>query len=153
MDDDDYYSDQYLRQTAAYYRSTQADVVGRQAAYYYFEGSDVVMSREGITKRNFALMVAKGHISGATLSGRKDRQIPMFSSTQRNSADRQWVERVIYQNYRVFSAGGTEMIVHRDADERNHTWQLQGNVDFMQGFTEISAGNVYRWLNRFEPEA
>jgi len=152
MDDDDYYSDTYLRQTAAYYRSTQADVVGRQATYYYFAGDDAVMSRTANDKRNFAMMNAKGHISGATLSGRKGVQVPRFSDTERNSADRQWVERVIHQDHRVFSAGGTEMIVHRDAKETNHTWQILGDAKFMDGFAPRIQGNITRLLRHNRPK-
>lgn len=129
MDDDDYYSQRYLADTVMYYRSTQADVVGRQSGFFYFDGKGETLSRDFVGGRNFAILSMGEAISGATLSADMRWKGDMFSTRHRSHADADWVARVNRRDNRVFSAGFTEMVVYRDAVDENHTWRMNANVD------------------------
>lgn len=139
LDDDDYYSRHYFEETAIYYRSSQADVVGRQSVYYYFAREDEFRSREVFVSRCFRLMDRNDHISGATLSGRRSDMVPKFSQRDRNSCDSNWVQSVLNGDVRAFSADCTSMLVYRDADDDKHTWKLSAIPDFVDAFLPRSA--------------
>ncbi|WP_244430374.1 glycosyltransferase family A protein [Roseivivax halodurans] len=125
LDDDDFYGRTYLEEAVYYYRSTQADVVGRQSVYFYFSGNGVTYSREEVAQRCGCILAKEhGHIAGATLSADTASYIVPFSHKDRNSADSNWVANHRDQGYRIYSADCTSMIVYRDSDESTHTWKI-----------------------------
>ncbi len=133
MDDDDTYSSTYIEETAQYYLSTQADIVGRQASYFYFGDENLTRFRSIVFSRSLKILT-KGHISGATLSADKTRITERFSTKDRNSADSNWITRCIQNGARTFSADGSSIIVYRNSDESKHTWKIgqvgDGKIDF-----------------------
>lgn len=143
MDDDDFYSDEYLEDLQYYYRSTQADSVGRQSLYFYFAGSDETRHRAEMSSRCF-MMMDQGFLSGATLSGDKRHLTIPFSHMDRNSADSNWVTELHEADKRIFSADSTGMVVYRDTNEENHTWKMGGGAARLK---PCSSGNIFK---RFE---
>ncbi len=138
LDDDDYYSRHYFEETAIYYRSSQADVVGRQAVYYYLSGEGAYKSREIIGARCYALLSDAPRLAGATLSGDARRGIVPFSQRDRNSCDTNWVHNVASSGGRIFSADCTGMVAYRDADDNKHTWKFSGIPVFVNSFVTRS---------------
>ena len=143
MDDDDFYSDRYLADTMAYYRSAQADVVGRQSAYFYFDGKQETISREFVSHRNYTLVSGQDHISGATLSAAMNWNGALFSTRDRNNADSNWVVRSIQDGARMFSGGFTDMVVYRDAVEANHTWRMSGIANLEERYALRADYNIF----------
>ncbi|WP_171239801.1 glycosyltransferase family A protein [Ruegeria sp. HKCCA5491] len=125
MDDDDFYSATYIEETVAYFRSTQSEVVGRQSAYFYFDGEGQTFARSIVFDRCFRLQSMRGHVSGATLSADKARVSSRFSMKYRNSNDSEWIGGLIKAGVRVFSGDSTSMVVYRDADVKKHTWMAK----------------------------
>ena len=148
IDDDDFYSDRYISDTVAYYRSSQADIVGRQSGYFYFSGQDVTISREFVGDRNFCLLGKGAFVSGATLSASKLWAGSLFSVRDRNQADSNWVSRVAQENGRIFSAGYTEMVVYRDAIEDNHTWRMSPDLASNDRYLIRANGNMFQILEK-----
>jgi len=134
LDDDDYYSRHYFEETATYYRSSQADVVGRQAVYYHITGAGVFCSQENVVNRCFRLLATDEHMSGATLSARNGDEITRFSPRDRNACDANWVRKVLGGGLRTFSADCTAMIVYRDADDDKHTWKFSAIQNYVNSF-------------------
>ncbi|WP_191090248.1 glycosyltransferase family A protein [Histidinibacterium aquaticum] len=142
LDDDDFYSTTYLEETVYYYRSAQADVVGRRSVYFYFAGEDATYSREKFAERCGSLMTT-GSLAGAALSmDRRSKEVP-FSVMDRNSADTHWLLQLHHKEIRVYSADCTSMIVYRSADETTHSWRLSADSKKMEQFRRRTTGNIF----------
>ena len=150
MDDDDYYSETYLEETAYYYRSTQADSVGRQSVFFYFDGNRVTSSREKVRGRTQQLLrvAPKIHVAGATLSARASQTLPLFSLSERNSCDSNWIQRMVRDGWRIFGGDGTSMIVYRAPDESSHTWKLSTANQAAGGWSDITQSNLFDRIER-----
>ena len=141
MDDDDFYDRHYIRETAHYYRSSQADIVGRRSIYFYFLGPDETKAREALVRHTF--MVTKGgHISGASLSATTSSDIGEFSVLDRNSADTNWISKNHDLQKVIFSADSTSLIVFRDIDDSSHTWKIGDVAEFSERFETLKSGHL-----------
>lgn len=151
MDDDDYYSKFYNEELANIYRATQADIVGRQAIYFYMSGMSRSYARLLLEGRLMQRLL-KDHwaISGATLSGRTDRAVPPFSQVLRNAADSAWVKEARRRGLDMFSFDATSMVVYRDADPATHTWIHAPTAD-PKDFRPFCAGNIHAIFERSAP--
>ena len=141
MDDDDFYSCTYLEETVNYYHSTQADLVGRSSTFFYFSGWDETHGRFNIAMKNNQFL-ASGHVSGATLTGDSQFQKTPFSFKDRNSADSNWITRVINSGHCMFCGDSTSLVVFRSKDESKHTWAMSHSAAIMNRFSYFSAGSV-----------
>ena len=148
MDDDDFYSDRYLADTVTYYRSTQADIVGRQAAFFYFSGPQETVVRSFVNARSFALVNEGDTIAGATLSATVDWTGPLFSTRYRNTADAQWVIASRHSGARMFSGGVTDMVIYRDAVEENHTWKMSTITSLKDRYMTCASYNLFDAFER-----
>ena len=150
MDDDDSYSAHYLEELAWYARATQADAIGRQAIYFYFEGEDRTLGRLFMLDRCFGRLAAaprRDHASGATLSAVVGGAAPPFSNTMRNAADSSWNDAVHDAGCRFVCYDSTSITVHRGADESVHTWRMSGAVAArLPLYQEFCAGNLHEVL-------
>ena len=151
MDDDDFYSAHYLEELAWYQRATQAEVVGRQAAHFYFAGEDQTLARLSSAKHCFKRISSTVHIAGATLAAVARSTVPPFSNRYRNSADSEWVKAVHASEARLVSYDSTSMTVFRSADESAHTWQMSGTLVNLAFYETICRGNLHDLLEA--PEA
>ncbi len=147
MDDDDFYIDTYLADLRAYFRATQADCLGRQAVYFYFDGPKQSLARDFLARRCFRLARAGNYLSGATLSGDKAAPSPEFSDRFRNAADSSWVETAHDEGYRVISFDSSSLTVFRNADERFHTWKMPDLQNGPRRLSELGSGNIHKVLN------
>jgi hypothetical protein len=147
MDDDDFYLSTYLEETVYYYRSTQADVVGRHSPFFFFAADGKTKFRLNPLKRPFCLIGKKaGHISGATLSAVRDPHVPEFSSMDRNSADSNWVNRIKEEGLRMYGSDTTSIVVFRDADETKHTWSISANEMLSRSFQPLNSSHIGKLL-------
>ena len=147
MDDDDFYSRFYLEDLANAYAATGADVVGRQSCYFHLAGRNTTVARPEVIERSRRFLVAGEYISGATLSGRRDRDLPSFSFVHRNSVDSEWVERVIASGFCLYSLDTTGMVVFRDADVNAHTWRTGPAVE-STGIEDTGAADLFAIFER-----
>ncbi|WP_165351990.1 glycosyltransferase family A protein [Salipiger sp. IMCC34102] len=147
MDDDDFYADTYLEETAGYFRASQADATGRQAAAFYFEGPDETVWRERVTARCSSLLAGPVPVSGASLSGDAEAGLPPFSMAMKNTADGDWQERLRAGGFRMFSGDGISMVVQRGADEASHTWKLSAARIIMDDLRPVTTGRLSDRLN------
>jgi len=147
MDDDDYYSDFYNEDLVNIYRATQADIVGRQSIYFYMSGEDTSYARSRLEDRMMQRLQDDWFISGATLSGRKDRPTPPFSHALRNAVDSEWVKEARRRGLDMFSFDATSMVVYRDADPAAHTW-IRGPAADPREFRRFCAGNAHAVFDR-----
>ena len=150
MDDDDFYSRTYLEETVNYYRSAQADSVGRHSSFYYFSGPDETHFRTKFPTGSLQLVSRGGHVSGASLSGDRKWLDQPFSFQDRNAADSNWVQRLMVGKYHTFCADSVSLVVFRDRDETAHTWQMTRSAITMRQFAKFCDSTIY---DRLEQDA
>lgn len=138
LDDDDHYSPHYLANIAAYFRASQADATGRQSVHYYLASSGMTCSGEALAADCFRLLGADGRVAGSTLAGDRRADLPAFSHADRVGSDSSWL-RATLEKHRVFSGDCIDMIVHRDADEDQHTWRMPAGQNLLSGFLPRAA--------------
>ncbi len=127
IDDDDYYGDYYIEDMLHWYNVTNADSVGKPSAFVYFQQNNTTYLRNH-APRQMRTFLSKGqYLCGATLSGRKDRNLPLFSNYYRNSCDSKWVEQLTNKGYRVFISDIFNFIINR-GDSKQHTWQVEEHM-------------------------
>ena len=146
MDDDDDYSRYYLEELVYYYRASQADVVGRQAANFFFSETDYTAARQHTYGATMTTSYSV-HLSGATLSADISKSIPAFSFADRNAADSNWVARIKDENVRIFSADGTSIVVYRDEDA-SHTWKIADRPQILKRFSVLTSGTIFPRLEK-----
>ncbi|HVS10708.1 MAG TPA: glycosyltransferase family A protein, partial [Planctomycetota bacterium] len=151
MDDDDYYSATYLEEYAWYYRATQADTLGRQSVYFYFDGADCTKARFSSVRRCRRALESGEFVAGASLSGQRQASLPRFSNHYRNSADFYWMKSLWEKGKRIFSYDSTSIVVFRDASEDNHTWMASGVSAMTREFSTLTQGNIFPRIEKGDP--
>ena len=147
IDDDDFYSQFYLEESAWLYRSTQADAVGRASAYFYFEEADATFCRPDFTDIAFRMLQKGGrhHLAGPALSARRHHDLPSFSSRVRSGSDALWVRDLQRRSARIVRYDTTSLVMFRAADQSVHTWYLlpSGTADLPKNFVKLCRGNMH----------
>ncbi|QIE55639.1 glycosyltransferase family 2 protein [Pikeienuella piscinae] len=146
MDDDDFYSRTYLEETISYYVATQADSVGRQSTFFFFSATNETQGRLRLTQ-NYNRVLQFGHVSGASLSGDKMWLSLPFSAADRNSADSNWVAKLLNAGVTVMSGDTTSIVVFRSENESQHTWHMTVDPNVMKQFRIYSAGSIAQRLD------
>lgn len=147
IDDDDFYSRTYLEELQAYWKSSQAEVLGATSLYFYFADRDISWARS-IEGSGCHLNPAP-HISGATLSAERSDDPIYFSQSDRNSADSNWVQAHKQRGTRVFGFPSTTFTVFRSDGASHHTWRFTEGQSNRVNTSFCEYGNV---IERFDNE-
>ncbi|QUC01386.1 glycosyltransferase [Cellulosimicrobium cellulans] len=128
MDDDDFYGPHYLADLMHAYYYSEAEVVGKAAAYIYFESRDAtVISYEAHEHRY------TDFVRGATLTGARD----LFRTTRfgdlRTSEDSEFLARVAQAGGRIYAADRYNFAIHRRSLPGSHTWMVSDEELFASG--------------------
>ena len=146
LDDDDFYAATYLEELAHYYRATEADVVSRQAIYFYFAGEDLTLGRLVFGRRSLRALPRGVGAAGATLSAARHESVPQFSTRHRNGSDSEWIRAVHAAGCRTVCYDGTSLTMYRDPDASVHTWQMRDVSTGPTRYQTICQGNVHDHL-------
>ncbi|WP_128003292.1 hypothetical protein [Piscinibacter defluvii] len=125
FDDDDYYGANYVGDSVNYYRWVGADAVAKPAGFVHFKRSQEVFVRNlsGVYLWHLARTFPdRPYLCGATLSGRRASDLPLFSTNYRNSCDSKWMESLPENNFRIFASDPFNHVIFR-GDASSHTWQ------------------------------
>ena len=101
IDDDDYYGKYYITDLVNMYRLTGADVVCKPRAFFTFSGDSNLFILHS-SSNMLTWLKPNEYACGATLSGRVDKSVPLFSVAHRNSCDWDWLEKVAASECRAF---------------------------------------------------
>jgi len=133
IDDDDHYGPNYILDTLLHLRAAKADIFGKRASFFHFEGeSDIYLRNRMLpTIKSFpAHMLHKDQhylISGCGFAG----SVPFlrqyrFPDYIQASVDTALVERIAEQtsDTRCLLVDNLNLIVERASDVSGHTWRM-----------------------------
>lgn len=126
MDDDDYYSADYVADMMLHQQSVGADVFGKVNRYIHFMDDDTTYSRNS---RQLTIipsdMLLKAHISGNSLSGKTE----FLQNTRYSDVNFASTDTTFHGNnegtagiYALYDDMG--LIMERSADVANHSWTM-----------------------------
>jgi glycosyltransferase involved in cell wall biosynthesis len=133
IDDDDHYGPNYILDTLLHLRAVKADIFGKRASFFHFEGEPDIYLRNRILPaiKSFpAHMLHKDQhylISGCGFSGSvpflRQYRFPDFIQA---SVDTALVERIAEQtsDTRCLLVDNLNLIVERASDVSSHTWRM-----------------------------
>jgi glycosyltransferase involved in cell wall biosynthesis len=133
IDDDDHYGSNYILDTLLHLRAVKADIFGKRASFFHFEGEPDIYLRNRILpgiKTFPAHMLHKDQhylISGCGFSGSvpflRQYRFPDFIQA---SVDTALVERIAEQasDTRCLLVDNLNLIVERASDVSSHTWRI-----------------------------
>ncbi|WP_255365912.1 glycosyltransferase [Corynebacterium sp. NML130628] len=125
FDDDDYYLPHYLEDMRNAVKYSDADLVGKQAAYAYVEGSNALVLRRPNQEHLWTNFVA-----GPTLFGPRETFEHHPFEDRTTGEDTAFLKSIIAANERIYSTDRFNFIQVRGD---NHTWKLSDAEFIAQG--------------------
>lgn len=128
MDDDDFYGDDYVRDLVNAHKFSGASVVGKAAAYVYFESTDsTILSYESWEHRY------TDFVRGATITANRQvfEEIPF--ENLRTSEDSTFLKAVSRAGGSIYAADRFNFCIRRASDPGQHTWQVADKKLFSTG--------------------
>ncbi len=125
MDDDDYYGAHYLEDLVNALYFSEAEVVGKAAAYVYFESKNATaISYEAHEHRytNF--------VRGATLTASRDTFLTIPFGDLRTSEDSAFLNDVRARGGRIYAADKYNFAIMRRSAGHSHTWRVEDDALF-----------------------
>ncbi|WP_155992425.1 glycosyltransferase [Fodinicurvata fenggangensis] len=122
VDDDDYYGKYYISDMVMAYIYSGADAIGKPQYLTYLEDTDIIIGRNAGQKYRKFLNEGE-YLCGATLSGRKQSNLPEFSHRTRNGNDSEWVRNLYNLGYNIYFSDFLNFVVHRAKNKSGHTWK------------------------------
>lgn len=119
FDDDDYYAPQYLLSSMLAFKQLDADIIGKNARYVYFESLSTL-----------ALMAPRGenvlvpYVVGATLIFRKDVWTEVRFRNITSGEDSEFQSDCLARGYKIFSIDRFNYVTIRHPDTIEHTFVI-----------------------------
>ncbi len=146
VDDDDYYGENYLLDMMLHLRSVGADIFGKPAKYWHFEGEVDTYERQLNIIQGLTVLPASYELwlSGNTLGGRKDVLLgTRYPDSVFGTADTAFFMQAIERRLVIASLDEFNMVVSRRIDTADHTWRASPELlktkakMVCRGFTEF----------------
>ncbi|MFD3158062.1 glycosyltransferase [Haloimpatiens sp. FM7330] len=119
FDDDDFYNCEYIRDLMNCFKYTNASIVGKQAAYFYFEKNNSLAIRNSNEEYKFVKMVM-----GSTITFKKSGiRNTKFLHTSKGEDYRFCIQN-IEKGVKIFSSDRFNHTVCRREDVKSHTWRV-----------------------------
>ena len=129
MDDDDYYSKNYLSDIMLAFEYTDADIVGKGHFFVFLEGSNLLLFGPKWSVNNGFFR----HVAGATIIFKRAVFERIKFQAKRSGTDSCFLKRCIKSGYRLYSTDYYNFLVYRSSDVLNHTF-LRTDKQFLDGY-------------------
>jgi glycosyltransferase involved in cell wall biosynthesis len=132
VDDDDHYGDNYIHDSMMYMQAFDADIFGKRASFFHFEGDDTVYLRKNHLPEIACFPANKLHatdktlISGCSFACKTEllREV-RYPDHINLSADTELIARFkdAHPDGNCLILDNLNLVVERFSDVRKHTWQ------------------------------
>lgn len=134
FDDDDYYGSKYIVDSLKNFKTTDADLIGKQAIYVYFKEDNDLTLMSGYMEEKYTDFVA-----GSTMIFKKEIfnkvRFPDISIAE----DVEFCRACLRNRIKVYSGNKYHYLYIRESSEKDHTWQMK-NEDIRKEYCE-TVGN------------
>ncbi len=123
IDDDDYYSRNYISEAMKLLMKPKADLVGKESIYFYFPYSRKLLLRQRKHRSGQRVWA----IAGATImfDRRVFRRVKFVRAKQ--GTDALFIRDCLKRGYRIYTTSKYNFVAIRRADRRSHTWRISAN--------------------------
>ncbi len=119
VDDDDYYTENYIEDELIYFDTTQADIIGKNTFYVYFEGSERLGLRFPDKENQYTDLIA-----GSAMIFRKELFNKIRFDDELNVSEiAAFLKAARSSGYKVYSTHRYNHAVVRRGDLNSHTWR------------------------------
>ena len=122
LDDDDYYSPNYLYDINLYRKHLNFDVAGKGSVFNYLEETNTTILRSFYQRDR-----SVDNLAGGTFVAKRDAEKMYWSETVRGYADIEFLTRRLSEGANIASLDPFNYVQVRRADERSHTWTKQAS--------------------------
>lgn len=119
FDDDDYYGPNYLLDMMNAFKYTEADIIGKNTIYAYFERNNTLVIRYPNVEHQYATFVA-----GSTLTMKKEIFDNLKFPHLSRGEDTQFLIDCKNKGIKVYSTDRFNHVVIRRPDISSHSWQI-----------------------------
>ncbi|WP_413306939.1 glycosyltransferase [Bacillus sp. 1P10SD] len=127
MDDDDYYSPNYLANSLRQLQKTNAGVVGKAAIFVYFK-KDKQLSIFRPRMNHCFLKNKKVFLAGGTLVFKKEVFKQVEFQHLNSGEDIQFQQDCLDQRYPLYSGSFHDYVLLRYEDDHHHSWQVENRA-------------------------
>lgn len=145
IDDDDYYSPNYIPEAMRTLMRPKVDLVGKKTIYFYFPHKRKLLLRERPYRPNHRVW----QIAGATIMFNKRvfRRVK-FAKALRGT-DALFIGACIRKGYRIYTTSKYNFVAIRRANTRSHTWRISDKSLLASKKVRIVSANRFRqYVNR-----
>lgn len=120
IDDDDYYSPNYIPEAMKLLMKPKTDLVGKESIYFYFPHKRKLLLR----RRKHRPAQRVWQIAGATIMFNKRvfRRVKFARAMQ--GTDALFIRACLKRGYRIYTTSKYNFVAIRRADTRSHTWRI-----------------------------
>lgn len=141
MDDDDYYSPQYLTNSLRDLQETKADVVGKAAFFVYFKHKKLLSVYRPRMNHLF-IKNKKLLLSGGTLVFKKEILQNAPFPHLNNGEDILFQQNCLSQQLSIYSGGQQDYVLIRHGIEHQHSWQVDDEL-FLKHCKEVTTTDSF----------
>jgi hypothetical protein len=128
MDDDDFYGPHYLEDLRNAYFFADAEIVGKAAAYIYFESRNATVINYESHEHRYTEFVR-----GATLTGARSVFREIGFEDRRSAEDSKFLRAVSAAGGRIYAADRFNFVINRQSSPGAHTWTIGDDELFASG--------------------
>jgi glycosyltransferase involved in cell wall biosynthesis len=144
LDDDDYYTSQYLSQQMKAMEQKKADVVCKKAVYMYFKKERTLAVHLDCEKVN-KFLTKSGGIKGATLVFKKKVAEKVKFRELNLGEDHFFLKKCMEKNYKVYVTDKKNYVCLRRS-ERHHTWNTDNDRLMRQSKILCETSNYKKYI-------
>jgi spore maturation protein CgeB len=120
MDDDDYYGPEYCGDVINAFMYSEADVVGKQSNYIYFEQSNILALKAPNKENRFTNFVAGSSIC----LKRNVFEKVKFSTDRKSGSDTIFLQECNAKGFKIYSTDRFNHVGMKHASQEEHTWKI-----------------------------
>lgn len=131
LEDDDYYSSDYLLTSMNDMIRTKADVIGKTSVYLYMPEKKVLTIFNANNEHQFVnhqKRVGSQYLQGGTLFFHRDIHFKVPFRDQIIELDRLFCTDCIKEGYKVYSSGKENFVYIRNDTGATHTWKVPNDL-------------------------
>lgn len=132
MDDDDYYGPEYCGDILNAFMYSEADVIGKQSNYVYFEQSNILAIKAPNRENRFTKFVTGSSI----FFKKKVFEKVKFSTEQKSGSDTIFLDECSKSGFKIYSTDRFNHVGIKHSSMEDHTWKIS-DEDLLKSCTII----------------
>ena len=131
FDDDDYYGPRYITDSLKYFKTTDADVIGKRSHLVYFENNKVLAIRNPNHENKY-----DSFVNGSSLIFKKSIFKKIKFANISIAEDTQFCNDCIKKGIKIYSTNRFHHVYIRRSSKKYHSWKIN-DKDFLKNSCKV----------------